>query len=575
MRGLQASTVQEPIRVPLATSIQNRDGTGNKDSKLVNAIAEYVAETKEWQVSKRPGLAEADNFPGDGRGMYNWNGDLYVIYGSSLYKNGVFFDSVQNSGRYTFVEMMGDGWLVLSNETEHYYTDGTTLSVLAHFDFVRMGGLVVGDQYEIVVAGNTDFTTLGAANSTPGTQFTATNTGDVEKTGTVAVVAPSIIAGVRYEIHTVGTTDFTLVGAASNTVGLVFTATGAGTGTGTVKLPNFPEGTVKGWAYLNGTLYVMDDEGQIWGTSTLSYGGIGGLDDPRIWDPLNLIQARNEPGAGIALGKHMSYVLAFKEWSVEPFYDAQNAAGSPLRKVEGAHCVYGCASADSIQEMDGTVIWLARSRHVAPQVARMDNLRAEIISTPAIERLLAEVDTSEIASWSLKIMGHRLYGLTAIASNMTLVFDMDQGLWYHWTDADGNYWPIVAHSYQGTQHYVQHESSGDLLYLEPDYVYSNDVNVTIPVDIYTPNFDAGVDRRKTLNIMRFNADQTAGSTLLVRNSDDDYSTWTNFREVNLSQKRPILTNCGTFYRRAWHFRHYANTPLRIRSVDLQLDLGTL
>lgn len=47
------------------------------------------------------------------------------------------------------------------------------------------------------------------------------------------VTAGSFVTGVQYRIVTVGTTDFTLIGAASNTVGVIFTATGAGTGTGT------------------------------------------------------------------------------------------------------------------------------------------------------------------------------------------------------------------------------------------------------------------------------------------------------------------------------------------------------
>ena len=48
-----------------------------------------------------------------------------------------------------------------------------------------------------------------------------------------SVAATALVAGTSYIITTVGTTDFTLVGAASNTVGVAFTATGAGTGTGT------------------------------------------------------------------------------------------------------------------------------------------------------------------------------------------------------------------------------------------------------------------------------------------------------------------------------------------------------
>jgi len=44
-----------------------------------------------------------------------------------------------------------------------------------------------------------------------------------------------------YKINTIGTTNFTLIGAASNTVGLVFQATGVGTGTGTAYLARTAE----------------------------------------------------------------------------------------------------------------------------------------------------------------------------------------------------------------------------------------------------------------------------------------------------------------------------------------------
>jgi hypothetical protein len=44
--------------------------------------------------------------------------------------------------------------------------------------------------------------------------------------------ATILTPGNSYTITSIGTTDFTLIGAASNTVGLTFTATGPGTGTG-------------------------------------------------------------------------------------------------------------------------------------------------------------------------------------------------------------------------------------------------------------------------------------------------------------------------------------------------------
>jgi hypothetical protein len=47
------------------------------------------------------------------------------------------------------------------------------------------------------------------------------------------VNAGSFVTGTIYKITTVGTTDFTLIGAKKSEVGLYFAATGAGTGTGT------------------------------------------------------------------------------------------------------------------------------------------------------------------------------------------------------------------------------------------------------------------------------------------------------------------------------------------------------
>jgi hypothetical protein len=49
----------------------------------------------------------------------------------------------------------------------------------------------------------------------------------------VQINAGSFVVGTQYTIYTVGTTDFTSIGAANNVVGTTFIATGAGTGSGT------------------------------------------------------------------------------------------------------------------------------------------------------------------------------------------------------------------------------------------------------------------------------------------------------------------------------------------------------
>ena len=332
---------------------------------------------------------------------------------------------------------------------------------------------------------------------------------------------------------------------------------------------SFASAAVKGFVYLDGTTYAMDVVGGIHGCASLN--------NPHLWtDILNLIEAAIEPDPGVALAKQLVYVLALKGWTTEVFYDAENVSGSPLGPVQGAKINYGCVSADSVQEIDGALLWLATNRSSSAQVILVDNLKAEIVSTKAIERLLGGATFTNIRSFGIKDEGHRFYGLTLVDENLTLVYDLVDKFWAQWTDPDGNYFPIVSETFSpDTGRILQHASNGKLYKM--DSLYYNDDGAPITVDLYTPNFDGGVRRRKQLTMMEFIGDQTAGSTLQVRVNDSDYdpTKWSNFRSVDMSQKKPTLTNCGSFMRRALHIRHQSNTPMRLQAVELQLDLGTL
>jgi hypothetical protein len=99
--------------------------------------------------------------------------------------------------------------------------------------------LVAGSKYVVLTLGTSDFTIAGAAANVLGAVFTATKaatgTGTaVPATIDVNVPATALVVGQKYIILIIGTTDFTLYGAASNTVGLEFTASVVGLGTGVV-----------------------------------------------------------------------------------------------------------------------------------------------------------------------------------------------------------------------------------------------------------------------------------------------------------------------------------------------------
>lgn len=97
---------------------------------------------------------------------------------------------------------------------------------------ISAGSFVIGTSYTITSIGTTNFTLIGGVNVI-GSIFTATNIGIGTGTAsTNAVSAGYFAAKTYYTIASIGTTDFTLIGASSNTIGLTFTATGKGTGTG-------------------------------------------------------------------------------------------------------------------------------------------------------------------------------------------------------------------------------------------------------------------------------------------------------------------------------------------------------
>lgn len=463
----QYQSVPLPERWPLATNAQPRSDEVTKDARLINSYAELDPQTGLYTVQKRPGFSSSLPLAsGSGNGMYNFQGDSYDFFGTTVLKNGaVFASTISDFGIFRFEQTRGaTPKLVYGNGVNAFFTDGTTQTQI---------------------------------------------------------------------------TD-----------------------------PDFPTSFCKGWAYLNGTLYVLRPDGGIQGSNP---------DNPALWDPLNLIFAQVEPDRGIALAKQLTYVVALKQWSTEIFFDNGNPTGSPLSPVQGGFIPYGCSDEDSVAMVDGTLLWVTQNRNVAPQVIRMDDLKVKIISTPPIERLIRGLGVFVSAAFPLKVGGHRFYVLSFSSLSVSLVYDLDQELWHYWTNAAGTArWPINASSFSGgSVIVVQNATSGETHECDCDYIFPGDAGIPAQVDIYTPNFDYGIfSRIKNLNKLVFDADLVPGSTMLARCSDDDYENYTNFREVNLGSKLPLLSDCGSFNRRSYNFRHKALTKFRIKAVELQIDIGT-
>ena len=285
---------------------------------------------------------------------------------------------------------------------------------------------------------------------------------------------------------------------------------------------DFPSFISPGYAYLDGSLYVSNTTytssasgAVIWGSN------LNSVDTPTSWDPLNFITATQmSPEGGEYLTKQLGYVVLLKTGSVEFFYDAGNATGSPLAAAENLYFAIGCANPLTVQKIGETIIWVTTTRDVSYKVVLMENTRPNIISTPAIERILNSVLINDpgsappeptILSWHLVTGGHTFYGLTLKDINLTLVFDLTEKLWYQWTDQDGNYLPVMSVTGgAGVPFLMQVEGGGVYVW---DYQYNADYiqeakygqtpfkGHSIPITMRSPRWDAGTGRKKNLNAL--------------------------------------------------------------------------
>lgn len=456
----------EPKLLPLVAPIGARYQSLTVDSRLVNGMAEKGLQEGEVFLYRRPGFALFQSLgSGTGRGLFNWQGNIYAVVGGTLYKNGASIGSVTDSGHYSFTA------------------------------------------------------TLGA------TPRLFLQNGSIAYTVTTADVVAQVVD------------------------------------------VDYPAATTGGTAYLDGTVYVMAP------ATAGIYGSTAAGNDATSWDPLNLILAQIEPTQGVHLTKHLVYILALKQYYSEAFYDAGNATGSVLSPVSGAKMNYGCVDSRTVRDIGGDLMWVANSGEGHYCGVVVSGLKLEVISTPAVERLLSAGAVGSFHSWNTRVGGHRLYGVTNTSANWTLVFDLTSGLWYQWTDADGNYLPY-SHSCQGAAATTLflHENDGKLYTLDAD-AFEDDAD-TDPFSLiaYTPNYTGGTSNSKTLQRLTLLGDQV-DTTVQLAFSDNDYASWVEGFEADMSLDQPTVEGLGTFTKRAFRITHSEAAAFRLRAVEMLLDVA--
>lgn len=115
------------------------------------------------------------------------------------------------------------------------------------------------------------------------------------------------------------------------------------------------------------------------------------------------------------------------------------ASDFTFERMPGVFLQHGCAAAGSVQQMDGSVFWLASDPQGQGIVMRTVGYQGTKISTFALD---AELQTypsiADAVSYTFQIGGHMFYVLSFPEANKTWAYDLSSEQWTEWVYTDGN-----------------------------------------------------------------------------------------------------------------------------------------
>ena len=338
-----------------------------------------------------------------------------------------------------------------------------------------------------------------------------------------------------------------------------------------VALNAFPANPVTGLVYLDGYVFAMDSTATVWQSD---------LEDPTSWGAINFLTVIGEPDLGVGIAKHYNYIVAFKQWTTEFLYDNANPVGSVLLTNVTARIELGCATGDSIQQLEETVVWMSTTKEGGRGIAMLDGLKAHNISNKAVETFLNASNLTGVYSWVYKISGHTFYGLVLTDQNVTLVYDLNEKEWHMWTTNKAfygggeNYFEcsfVTPFPVNSNNYYVLDAVNGLVFTLSPNYYVDPFGPVTMRIVTQSTNLDSF--ERKTNSQLTILGD-VIKDVINIRHSDDDYGSWSAYRPLDLSLDKPALYNLGSFKRRAYEFLYTGYNPLRLEMAQVIVN-GTL
>lgn len=295
------------------------------------------------------------------------------------------------------------------------------------------------------------------------------------------------------------------------------------------------------------------------------------LNDPTLWTAGDFLTAEMTADKVLAVSNLNNYLILFGSGSIEYFFDAANASGSPLQKYDTPHKFIGYVT--GLAKHGNELLFIGNTGTGGHQVMVAKDLKIEPISTPPMRRAIEAYTTANAAVISYG--GHDFYHINV--GSLSYQFDLDTKLWSRTAFKATAYMPILASmnlniTGVGNVSLFTISGSATLYYFKPTVYRDDATNFTMYV--ITENMLFDTYRNKTCSRLVLVGDQSATSASAnVSWSDDDYQTFSTARDVDMSLDMPVLHRLGQFRRRAFKTAWTQNLPMRFKHLELDLNLG--
>lgn len=306
------------------------------------------------------------------------------------------------------------------------------------------------------------------------------------------------------------------------------------------------------------------------------------LNVPTVWTPGDFITAEMYPDFIVALSKNNNYIYAVGTGSVEFFYDAGIATGSPLQRNDSAVLQFGTPAPGSVTQTEKEVIMIGSTQNGGRTIWLIEGFKAtEIALEPVKMSLDAEgAAISTCNCYCIRTAGHKFYVLRLEQSKRTWVYDFEEKLWHEWSGyADDGSTPALfrgAFCSDSTigHPFMQDTSNGRIYSMSEDVYQDNGVQILVQMTTEKQDFD-NMNRKDYYRFVLFGdwPNNVTTSNITLDWTDDDYRTYQGNRTINLCQALPVTRRLGKSRRRAFRLTYTDNQPLRLEGFEVDVNIG--